>query len=178
MSISIMASKTSLSRLRLTVLLLGAISARAQDADCDATTISAAESQYEIGRFDRSVDELRQCLPDGFGQKEQRLSAYRLMALNYIVTDSLDQARQSIRLLLKTDSGFEPDPDNDPPLFSEMVQNQKPPWYTFMWEGSSTGRWVGRVAVVGMAVAVPFLLRDTSPEPLPGPPDLPSSGAP
>ena len=108
----------------LLLLLMMTAPLRAQDVDCDATTVTFAESQYQIGRFDRSVGELRQCLPDGFEQKEQRVSAYRLMALNYIVTDSLDLARESIRGLLKTDSGFEPDPDNDPPLFAEMVQDQ------------------------------------------------------
>jgi hypothetical protein len=170
-------SETIVLILVMASLFLVATDLRAQESDFHATTITVAESRYEIGLFDDSVEELKPCLPDGFQVKEERVSAYRLMALNYIVTDSLDQARASIRGLLKTDSGYQPDPDRDPPLFAEMVQDQKPPWYTFMWEGSSAGRWAGRVAVVGAAVAVPLLLRDTSPPPLPGPPDLPSQAS-
>ena len=141
---------------------------------CDETQIALAANQYEFGLFDESVGELKSCLPDGYDQKEQRISAYRLLALNYIVTDSLDQARESIRQLLKTDSGFQPDPENDPPVFADMVQDAKPGWYTFMWQGSSASRWAGRVAVVGTAVAVPLLLQDTSEPALPGPPALPT----
>ena len=143
-------------------------------AECDATILDRANSHYQIGLFDATVDELQPCLPDGLQQKEERVGAYRLMALSYIATDSLDQARESIRQLLKTDSGYQPDLDNDPPLFADMVQSQKPDWYTFMWKGSSPSRWMGRVAVVGTAVAIPILLQDNSAPPLPGPPDLPT----
>ena len=90
-------------------ILAVANTALAQDSTCDASILDAANNQYEIGLFDDSADELKPCLPDGFEQKEQRVSAYRLLALNYIVTDSLDQAQESIRQLLKTDSGYEPD---------------------------------------------------------------------
>ena len=150
------------------------VSAQDQERTCDASILDAATTQYEVGLFDDSASELKPCLPEGFEQKEQRVSAYRLLALNYIVTDSLDQAQESIRQLLKTDSGYEPDLDTDPPLFADMVYDMKPEWYTFMWKGNSPSRWMGRVAVVGTAVAIPFLLQDNSAEPLPGPPDLPS----
>ena len=130
--------------------------------------------QYDIGLFDRTVGDLNPCMPDGFEQKEERIGAYRLLALSYIATDSLDQAQESIRQLLKTDSGYKPDLENDPPLYADMIEGMKPEWYTFMWKGSSPSRWMGRVAVVGTAVAVPFLLQDNSAEPLPGPPDLPT----
>lgn len=146
----------------------------AQDDGCDTRVLISATNQYETGHFDDSVKELRPCLPDGFSEKDERVSAYRLLALNYIVTDSLDEARTSIRQLLKTDSGYEADPENDPPQFAAMIEAEKPPWYTFMWQGSSAGRWAGRVAVVGTAVAVPLLLTVTNEPALPGPPALPS----
>jgi len=143
-------------------------------AQCDATILDRANSHYEIGLFDETVDELQPCLPDGLERKEERVGAYRLMALSYIATDSLDQARESIRQLLKTDSGYKPDLENDPPLYADMIEGMKPEWYTFMWKGSSASRWMGRVAVVGTAVAIPILLQDNGAPPLPGPPDLPS----
>ena len=162
----------------LAVLLFGPIlELSGQDlasVHCDATILDRANSNYEIGLFDETVDELQPCLPDGLEQKEERVGAYRLMALSYIATDSLDQAKESIRQLLKTDSGYKPDLENDPPLYADMIEGMKPEWYTFMWKGSSPSRWMGRAAVVGAVVAVPFLLQDNSAPPLPGPPDLPT----
>jgi hypothetical protein len=159
----------------LTLLATISDDSLAQDLTCDASILDAATTQHEGGLFDDSSNELKACLPDGFSQKEQRVSAYRLLALNYIVTDSLDQAHESIRQLLKTDSGYEPDLETDPPLFADMVYDMKPAWYTFMWKGNSASRWIGRAAVVGAVVAVPLLLKDNSAAPLPDPPGLPST---
>ena len=155
-----------------TLLVSSPIWAQTPDG-CDSSVLIKATDRYEIGLFEESMGELRNCLPDGFDNGEERVSAYRLLALNYVVTDSLEKAQESIRQLLRTDSGYEPDPDNDPPVFAEMIRAQQPPWYTFMWRGSSASRWAGRVAVVGTAVAVPFLLQDNTEPPLPGPPALP-----
>ena len=160
-------------------LVFSLADATAQDSDaskitCGTGILDSANGHYDIGMFDKTVGDLNPCLPDGFGQKEERVGAYRLLALSYIATDSLDQARESIRQLLKTDSGYKPDLENDPPLYADMIEGMKPEWYTFMWKGGSPSRWMGRVAVVGTAVAVPFLLQDNSAPPLPGPPDLPS----
>jgi hypothetical protein len=97
------------------------------------------------------------------------------MAPSHIAADSLDRARQSVRMLLKTDSRFRPDPDTDSPLFVNLVNDQKPAWYTFMWRGNSLGRWVGRAVVVGAAVAIPLALQPAPQEPdLPGPPGFPN----
>jgi hypothetical protein len=148
------------------------------DLNCnDSSVLDRAGAYYDVGMFDRVLGTLQPCLPHGLDEKEQKIGVYRLMALSYIATDSLDQARESVRALLKTDSGYKADALVDPPLFVDLIEAEQPPWYTFMWEGSSAGRWVGRAVVIGTAVAVPLLLRDTNEPPLPGPPDLPETFA-
>jgi hypothetical protein len=158
------------------VVSVGQLAAQDDGSGCGTSALDQAGAFYDVGMFDRAVGALQPCLPEGLPEKEQTIGAYRLMALSYIATDSLDRARESVRALLKTDSGYKADPATDPPLFADLIQAEQPPWYTFMWEGSSVSRWAGRVAVVGTAVAVPLLLRDTSEPALPGPPALPVAG--
>ena len=116
---------------------------------------------------------LKPCLPEGFAEKRQRISAYRLMALTYVATDSLEQARTWVRQLLKADSRFAPDPQVDPLLFTDLVRDLKPKWYTLLWKGNAWYKWVGRGVVVGGLVSLPLLLRDNTPPDLPGHPGLP-----
>ncbi len=153
-------------------LLLPVYSGAAQSA-CDATTLVAAAGTYDVGRFANTFDLLRPCLPGGFVSREQRARAYRLMALTYLARDSLHQARQSVRMLLKADARFKPDPQADPLLFANLVDELKPRWYTFLWRGNAWYQWAGRAVVVGSVASLPFLLRNDGPPDLPGPPPYP-----
>ena len=159
------------------VSFLAARAAVAQDGPiavaCNASSLNAASSAYDVGMFDHAIVRLKPCLPNGFEQKDDRIGAYRLLALSYIVTDSLDQARSSIRQLVRADRKYEPDLENDPPLFADMVQDAKPAWYTWFYQGGSAPQWIGRAAIVGAAVSLPFLLKSETVEPLPEPPALP-----
>ena len=160
-------------RLGLFFILLSVQSeARAQDS-CSALRIQQATLDYDFGRFSETFRLLKPCIPDGFEGRTQRTNAYRLMALSYLATDSLDQARESIRFLLRHDSRFSPNPQSDPPLFVSMVSDMRPRWYTWMWKGGEWYKWAGRGLIVGSAVALPMLLKKTPLPLLPDPPSLP-----
>ena len=158
--------------LGLLLLVLTAPHAAAQTL-CDGTRLEQAVNTYDFGRFGQTFALLKPCVPEGFAEKRQRISAYRLMALAYVATDSLEQARTWVRKLLKADSRFAPDPQVDPLLFTDLVRDLKPKWYTFLWKGNAWYKWVGRGVVVGGLVSLPLLLRDNTPPDLPGHPGLP-----
>jgi len=150
------------------------VSSAAAQAACDASRLEQAVSTYDFGRFNQTFTLLKPCVPDGFGGKEQRVSAYRLMALSYVATDSLDQARDWVRQLLRVDSRYDPNPQVDPPVFTTMVSDAKPRWYTWLWRGNEWYKWAGRGVLAAGAASLPFLLQGDTPEPdLPGPPDFP-----
>ncbi len=147
---------------------------QAGSTGCDASVLANAGSQYNVGLVDETIGRLKQCVPSGFSDKAERVEAYRLLALSYIVTDSLDQARSSVRQLVRADRKYQPNLENDPPLFADMVQDAKPAWYTWFYQGSSVPQWIGRAAIVGTAASLPFLLKGETVQPLPEPPGFPS----
>ena len=149
------------------------ISSAAAQAACDASRLEQAVSTYDFGRFNQTFALLKPCVPDGFGGKEQRVSAYRLMALSYVATDSLEQARAWVRQLLRVDSRFDPDPQADPPVFTAMVSDVKPRWYSWLWRGNAWYKWAGRSVLAAGVASLPFLLKNQTEPDLPGPPVLP-----
>ena len=105
-----------------------------------------------------------------------RIAALRLMALSYLAEDSVDAARSYVRLLLKEDTGYRARQEIDPPRLVNLVNDERPPWIAWLWQGGSIPRWLGRAAIVGVAVSVPLLLQpEAPPSPLPGPPTLPAN---
>lgn len=139
---------------------------------CNETTLNAAANTYDVGRFARTFDLLQPCLPSGFATRDQRAGAYRLMALSYIARDSLEKARQSVRMLLRTDSRYRADREVDPRLFADLVSDLRPRWYTWLWRGNAWYQWAGRAVIVGSVASLPFLLKGGEPE-LPPPPVFP-----
>ena len=163
---------------RILIVLLLAVTATdaAGQTVCNPLRVREATDAYDIGHFTITFMLLRPCLPDGFADKSQRVDAYRLMALSYLATDSLEQARASIRFLLRYDSRFRPNAQEEPPLFVDMVTGMKPRWYTWPWRGNEWYKWAGRGLIVGAAISLPILLQKEVLPDLPDPPALPGSG--
>jgi len=141
---------------------------------CESTRLLSATDEYDYGRFFEAIRIIRPCVPNGFGDKTETIDAYRLLALSYLASDSLDHARQSVVTLLRYDSRFRPNPQYDPPMFVNLVKDIKPRWYTWMWRGSEWYKWAGRGLFVGAAVGIPLIVTRQLPL-LPDPPLLPSS---
>lgn len=163
------------------ILLLAAVLSlappvvRAQDS-CDTDRARMAVSAYDRADFGEVKSLLSGCVPNGFSQSSDRQEALRLMALTYLAEDSVETARVYVRFLLRENSGFQAREESDPPRLVNLVNDERPPWIAWLWQGGSWQRWLGRTAVVGAAVALPLLLvPDPPPAPLPGPPALPSN---
>ena len=94
------------------IVLIPAITGRANaQALCDDARLQDAASAYEYGRFPATLNWLKPCMPNGFSGRDQRMEAYRLLALSYISVDSLQQARVWARQLVKTNARYRPDPE-------------------------------------------------------------------
>lgn len=146
----------------------------AQDTVCDNTRLETAQAQFDVGKFTAVFDLMDPCLPDGFRGREQRVVAFRLMALSNIAVDSYTEAREWTSRLLKEDPAYRVRPETDPPRFAGLVDDLRPKWYTWFWRGNEWYKWVGRTAIVGSAVALPLVLKKTPEPDLPLPPTFPS----
>jgi hypothetical protein len=142
-------------------------------AECNVVRLEEAHSRFDLGLIDETFELLSPCVPNGFGAKELRVDAYRLMALSYIAIDSLDQSRTWVKRIVDANSRYRSDPDVDPPVFTDFVQSYKPNWYNWLWKGKQWYHWAGRGLIVGAAVGVPLLIKSNQPQPLPGPPAFP-----
>jgi len=169
----------------LLVLFAFAPWARAQDK-C-AEQMAQAEKEYTNGNFDTTINLLTACLDAGQFTQPEKQRAYKLLGLAYIGKDYVDQAKTAVWRLLELVPKYEPDPAQDPPGFTNLVQEMKKELATKKEEKKAeTGKkgkskkwlWIGGgVAVgVGAAVALGGGGGETTPPVsrlLPGPPAIP-----
>ena len=85
------------------------------------TALADAERHFNDGRLDEVMKILESCLAEGL-KNEDKSKAYRLLSLTYMAKDYLEQAKQSIRKLLELVPNWQPDPDQDPPPFTHLVE--------------------------------------------------------
>ena len=104
-------------------VLLPAIGVMAQDK-C-AQQLAEADQQYYAGRFDEAIELATTCINSGGTTEAYKLRGYRLVSLAYIGKDYLEQAKAAVRKLLELVPAYEPDPDQDPPPFTNLVREIK-----------------------------------------------------
>ena len=102
--------------------LLGTSSSIAVD-NCGQVSLNEAKKKYETGNFDEVFKIINYCLEEGFND-EEKVQAYRILALTYIAVDSLDNAYSCATNLLAINPDFDPDLF-DSPAFVEMVNKIK-----------------------------------------------------
>ena len=105
----------------LTILLTFSLQLQAQQYADPQTAYSQAESDYNLGRFQQSLQTLNSNMPRFNGQLLQR--AYRLASLCYLAQDSVAKTEQMVRLLLKENPYYTS--VQDPVRFEEMVNRMK-----------------------------------------------------
>jgi hypothetical protein len=97
--------------------------AQAQE-DCRAK-LQQAEQEFTNMRFDEAIALLAGCLKqDGFAQPDKQ-RAYRLLALVYLAKQDMAQAGSAINKLLDFAPMYQPDPDQDPPVFIQIFERVK-----------------------------------------------------
>ena len=108
------------------LLLLGcfALAAPAMAQNCNRA-LERAETSYQAGEFDSTIDRLTTCIEAGQFSDEERRKAYRLIGLSYIGKDREADARAAVAALLDVAPNYEPDPALDPPPFVRMVAEMR-----------------------------------------------------
>ncbi|MDZ7360217.1 MAG: hypothetical protein ONB46_05755 [candidate division KSB1 bacterium] len=92
--------------------------------DCPAK-LQQAEQEFTNMRFDEAIALLTACLEkDGLTQPDKQ-RAYRLLGLAYLAKDYIEQAKNAINKLLDLAPMYQPDPDQDPPIFIQMFEKVK-----------------------------------------------------
>jgi tetratricopeptide (TPR) repeat protein len=174
--------------LLVTTIMAPVGSVYAQTTQSPTDIIKEAEQLYTIGRFDEAIKMLTELLERKDISEDQKLRAYRLLGLSYIAKDFLEDARSAIRKLLDMVPDYMPDPVQDPPPFTRMVEEVKQireeelddellPLIPEQKKNNKT-MWMvigGSVVAVGVLVAVLVSGGGNGGEtnPLPEPPDLP-----
>lgn len=87
--------------------------------------LKEAEEKYNIGFFSEALEILNACLNKSNLSQEEKLSAYRLQALAYLAKDLQYLAKRSIQKILELEPNYEPDPIQDPPSFTQLVEEAK-----------------------------------------------------
>jgi hypothetical protein len=137
--------------------------------------VTEAQSMYEAGRFAQAIVKLNLCVPDRI-PPEQRIGAYRLLALCYLEEDYRDEARTAIRKIFDLKRNYEPDLVQDPQPYRDLAAEVKAalpkPLSEKLFGGIKKWLWIGG-GVAGTTVAVATINKKTVDPDLPVPPDLP-----
>jgi outer membrane receptor for ferrienterochelin and colicin len=88
--------------------------------DCGKNALNSVQINYETGKFKDCITQVKYCtLNQGFNNDE-RVIAYRLLAMSYLAMDSIKEARNIIGRLLFFNDNFEPD-TRDPERFKKEL---------------------------------------------------------
>ncbi len=113
----------NLRTITLSALLITSVSNAFAQAVCGEQALKEADKLYQTGEFEKVESQLIPCLTHGFTDQE-KVQAYRLLALSYLANDASDKARKMIEELLKINAGFEP-AFFDPEEFTTLVKIMK-----------------------------------------------------
>ncbi|PAP76524.1 outer membrane protein [Rubrivirga marina] len=113
-----------MTRLPLAALLAALALTPAAAQNC-TQALDRAQSSYQSGEFDQTIDRLTTCLEADAFSIEERRAAYRLIGLSYIGKDREADAREAVASLLEVAPNYEPDPALDPPPFVRLVSEMR-----------------------------------------------------
>ena len=150
------------------------ISPTSAQEDC-ATTVTEAQSLYDVGRTADMIVRLASCLPDGIPEGPERVQAYKFLSLAYIAEDQASLAQGAIEKLLDLNENFQPDRTTDPSKFVELVDEAK----KVRSRGKTRKkRWLyisgGALLAGGVTAAIISLTGSSSAPRLPDPPPFPA----
>lgn len=110
----------------LGILMFGGTArvAAAQDSAC-VQVMDLADRYYEQNRMQEVIALVADCLNDESTDVPTSVRGYRLLALAYLKTDNLPDAKLAIIELLGKSPTYEPDPIQDLPAYTALVNNIK-----------------------------------------------------
>ena len=120
MTITSRYTRTIITTLLVTLSIL-TVSAQATSTDA-VQLYSKAQTEYSNGQFDKCKESLYAMLPSAKGML--KTSAYRLLALCSLEQGDIEEAKNNVALLLKSDPYFTPSL-GDPMRFLDMISEAK-----------------------------------------------------
>jgi hypothetical protein len=176
----------------LTSIFLPSAAVRGQEQEKPITELIEAERKYYKGFFDEAADLISGCLSQGGLTIGQQVRAYRLFGLIYIAKNELPKAKTFVRKLFELAPTYEPDPEENPQEFVELVKevrqelqaqqlqpkpsSEKPSTPVTQTEKRGSKKWLwfgGGGAVAAGAIAFLISRGEERPPRLPDPPALP-----
>jgi outer membrane receptor for ferrienterochelin and colicins len=112
-----------LKRILVCSLLVISLKSYAQP-NCGTATINEVSLKYEIGRFRECIARLNECLTNNGFTVNEKIEAYRLLAMCHLAIDSVKDAGSDISQLLFLKDNFEPN-SRDPERFKIEVNRIK-----------------------------------------------------
>jgi tetratricopeptide (TPR) repeat protein len=157
--------------------------------------LAAAESQYQLGRFEEAIASVNRCLSKSEIGTLERERCYLLLGKIHHAQSLLDSARTYLRKLLELIPSWRPDPENDSPSFQQLAaeviqkfeaerqareQKAKPalpqenkPELTPSSGGKKKWLWIGGGAIAAGTAAFLISRGEEKPARLPDPPEVP-----
>ena len=113
-------------QIMLGILTLGApFEGYGQTESSCGRAIAEAQSQYQSGNFNESIQLLYECLIRKDVRDENVVQAYRLLTLSYLQEENLNKAKLTIVRLLEEVPDYTPDAVQDPPSYVALVKSVK-----------------------------------------------------
>lgn len=97
---------------------------QAQQQTC-TEKLAQANQLYQRVELNEAIALLTQCLDTDAFTEQERISAYRLLALCHIGNEQPDEARDAVRNLLTRFPGYQVNADQDPPDFVTMIEEYR-----------------------------------------------------
>ncbi len=118
---------------KLTVILLTAamliccnvIKSNAQTDSC-IVKLKNANTGYDQGDYDGSIKLLKSALSDCKLDKSEKIQANKLLIMNYLKVDNLEEADKTAADIMKIDPYYKPDKFKDDPKLSALFEKYQP----------------------------------------------------
>jgi outer membrane protein W len=91
-----------------------------------ASLLKDANDQYEDGWFDESVKLTNQALDQCELSKRDKVQAYKLLIINYLEIDKLEEANDAAAILMRLEPNYEPDKLRDPAELIMLFEKYRP----------------------------------------------------
>ena len=128
-----------------------------------------ADKRFALGRFEEALKFADRCSQGGAPRVDQRIRIHELRGLAYVVWDYPDSVKLQVHNLLTLDPLYAANPEKDPFLFREMIDQLRP---QYLKRSRKTGWWIGGGAVTVAAAALILTGKEKAPR-LPDPPAFP-----
>jgi iron complex outermembrane receptor protein len=94
--------------------------------ECGQIALEQAQKEYEVGRLSQVISLIKPCLDKGF-TNDEKIQAYRLLALTYLANDNTDSAGSMIERILQIDPSYTPNTVFDPQRYQVLVESIRKP---------------------------------------------------